>query len=177
MAIIAVLEYNQWFTKLSTKDYKLVQFCFYLYFKAKLVDFSNSFYLVLDFPAVSCYLKSAAFQSTDVCDQILRVVARSSRLEELMLDGAGLRRSENMRVKIRLMWHFFVKKQFPTFDLCLRFLFHFSDFAQKLASALAQNPSSALHTFNLSNNSLEDKGGNMFTRAHMRYIHVHVAGI
>uniref|UniRef100_A0A3P9M9Y0 CARMIL C-terminal domain-containing protein n=1 Tax=Oryzias latipes TaxID=8090 RepID=A0A3P9M9Y0_ORYLA len=85
VAIIAVLEYNQWFTKLSTKDYKL---------------------------------------STDVCDQILRVVARSSRLEELMLDGAGLR----------------------------------SDFAQKLASALAQNPSSALHTFNLSNNSLEDKG-------------------
>uniref|UniRef100_A0A3B3IN72 CARMIL pleckstrin homology domain-containing protein n=1 Tax=Oryzias latipes TaxID=8090 RepID=A0A3B3IN72_ORYLA len=85
VAIIAVLEYNQWFTKLSTKDYKL---------------------------------------SADVCDQILRVVARSSRLEELMLDGAGLR----------------------------------SDFAQKLASALAQNPSSALHTFNLSNNSLEDKG-------------------
>uniref|UniRef100_A0A3P9J0J3 CARMIL pleckstrin homology domain-containing protein n=1 Tax=Oryzias latipes TaxID=8090 RepID=A0A3P9J0J3_ORYLA len=85
VAIIAGLEYNQWFTKLSTKDYKL---------------------------------------SADVCDQILRVVARSSRLEELMLDGAGLR----------------------------------SDFAQKLASALAQNPSSALHTFNLSNNSLEDKG-------------------
>ncbi|RVE67058.1 hypothetical protein OJAV_G00113540 [Oryzias javanicus] len=85
VAIIAVLEYNQWFTKLSTKDYKL---------------------------------------STDVCDQILRVVARSSRLEELMLDNAGLR----------------------------------SDFAQKLASALSQNPSSTLHTLNLSNNSLEDKG-------------------
>ncbi|XP_024154124.1 F-actin-uncapping protein LRRC16A [Oryzias melastigma] len=85
VAIIAVLEYNQWFTKLSTKDYKL---------------------------------------STDVCDQILRVVARSSQLEELMLDNAGLR----------------------------------SDFAQKLASALSQNPSSTLHTLNLSNNSLEDKG-------------------
>lgn len=36
----------------------------------------------------------SASQSTDVCDQILRVVARSSRLEELVLDNAGLRRSE-----------------------------------------------------------------------------------
>uniref|UniRef100_UPI0037E75E8F F-actin-uncapping protein LRRC16A n=1 Tax=Semicossyphus pulcher TaxID=241346 RepID=UPI0037E75E8F len=85
VAIIAALEYNQWFTKLSTKDYKL---------------------------------------STDVCDQILRVLARSSRLEELVLDNAGLK----------------------------------SDFAQKLASALSHNPASTLHTLNLSNNSLEDKG-------------------
>ncbi|CAB1420744.1 unnamed protein product, partial [Pleuronectes platessa] len=85
VAIIAALEFNQWFTKLSTKDYKL---------------------------------------PTDVCDQILRVVARSSRLEELVLDNAGLR----------------------------------SDFAQKLAGALSQNPASTLHTLNLSNNSLEDKG-------------------
>ncbi|XP_045078031.1 F-actin-uncapping protein LRRC16A-like isoform X2 [Coregonus clupeaformis] len=85
VAIIVVLEYNQWFTKLSTKDYKL---------------------------------------STDVCEQILRVVARSSRLEELVLENAGLR----------------------------------SDFAQKLANALAYNPASVLHTLNLTNNSLEDKG-------------------
>ncbi|MED6245090.1 hypothetical protein ATANTOWER_031224, partial [Ataeniobius toweri] len=85
VAIIAVLEYNQWFTKLSTKDYKL---------------------------------------STDVCEQIFRVVARSSRLEELVLDNAGLK----------------------------------CDFAQKLAGALSQNPSCMLHTLNLSNNSLEDKG-------------------
>ncbi|KAM7384850.1 hypothetical protein PAMA_011960 [Pampus argenteus] len=83
--IIAALEYNQWFTKLSAKDYKL--------------------------PA-------------DVCDQILRVVSRSSRLEELVLDNTGLR----------------------------------SDFAQKLANALSHNPASTLHTLNLSNNSLEDKG-------------------
>ncbi|XP_034016732.1 F-actin-uncapping protein LRRC16A isoform X2 [Thalassophryne amazonica] len=83
--IIAALEYNQWFTKLSTKDYKL---------------------------------------STDVSEQILRVVARSTRLEELVLDNTGLR----------------------------------SDFAQKLASALSHNPASTLHTLNLTNNSLEDKG-------------------
>ncbi|KAM4706086.1 F-actin-uncapping protein LRRC16A isoform 2-T2 [Rhinophrynus dorsalis] len=50
--IVAALEYNQWFTKLSSKDLKL---------------------------------------STDVCDQILRVVNRSSRLEELVLENAGLR--------------------------------------------------------------------------------------
>ncbi|KAF4081602.1 hypothetical protein AMELA_G00163360 [Ameiurus melas] len=85
MAIVAVLEYNQWFTKLSLKDYK---------------------------------------PSTDLCDQILRVVARSSRLEELALENTGLK----------------------------------ADFAQKLASALSQNPHSALHTLNLANNSVEDKG-------------------
>uniref|UniRef100_A0A674C9W2 Capping protein regulator and myosin 1 linker 1 n=1 Tax=Salmo trutta TaxID=8032 RepID=A0A674C9W2_SALTR len=85
VAIIAVLEYNQWFTKLSTKDCKL---------------------------------------SADVSDQILRVVARSSRLEELVLDNAGLTR----------------------------------DFAQKLANALSHNPNSGLHTFNLANNPLEDRG-------------------
>uniref|UniRef100_UPI003AB0D878 F-actin-uncapping protein LRRC16A-like n=1 Tax=Centroberyx gerrardi TaxID=166262 RepID=UPI003AB0D878 len=85
VAIISVLEYNQWFTKLSTKDYKL---------------------------------------SADVCEQILRVVSRSTRLEELLLDNAGLK----------------------------------SDFAQKLAGALSHNPASALHTLNLANNSLEDKG-------------------
>uniref|UniRef100_A0A8D3AR94 CARMIL pleckstrin homology domain-containing protein n=1 Tax=Scophthalmus maximus TaxID=52904 RepID=A0A8D3AR94_SCOMX len=87
VAIVAALEFNQWFTKLSAKDYKL---------------------------------------STDVCDQILRVVARSSRLEELVLDNAGIKR-------------------------CV-------DFAQKLGGALSQNPASTLHTLNLSNNSLEDKG-------------------
>lgn len=34
-----------------------------------------------------CFL----LQSTDVCEQILRVVSRSSRLEELVLENAGLR--------------------------------------------------------------------------------------
>ncbi|XP_068425638.1 F-actin-uncapping protein LRRC16A-like isoform X2 [Clinocottus analis] len=85
VAIIAVLEFNQWFTKLSTKDYKL---------------------------------------SADVCEQILRVVSRSSRLEELVLDNAGLK----------------------------------TDFAQKLATALAHNHSSGLATINLANNPLEDRG-------------------
>ncbi|XP_041104000.1 F-actin-uncapping protein LRRC16A-like isoform X2 [Polyodon spathula] len=83
--IIAVLEYNQWFTKLSSKDLKL---------------------------------------SADVCEQILRVVGRSSWLEELVLENAGLK----------------------------------TDFAQKLANALALNPCSRLHTINLANNALEDRG-------------------
>ncbi|XP_062848691.1 F-actin-uncapping protein LRRC16A-like isoform X2 [Trichomycterus rosablanca] len=85
VAIIAVLEFNQWFTKLTTKDFKL---------------------------------------SADVCDQILRVVARSSRLEELVLDNAGLK----------------------------------TDFAQKLANALSHNANSGLHSLNLTNNPLEDRG-------------------
>nr|XP_024425756.2 F-actin-uncapping protein LRRC16A [Desmodus rotundus] len=83
--IIAALEYNQWFTRLSAKDLRL---------------------------------------STDVCEHILRVVSRSSRLEELVLENAGLR----------------------------------ADFAQKLASALAHNPGSGLHTINLAGNALEDRG-------------------
>uniref|UniRef100_A0A3Q2QT46 Capping protein regulator and myosin 1 linker 1 n=1 Tax=Fundulus heteroclitus TaxID=8078 RepID=A0A3Q2QT46_FUNHE len=103
VAIIAVLEFNQWFTKLSTKDYKL--------------------------PA-------------DVCEQILRVVSRSSRLEELVLDNAGLK----------------------------------TDFAQKLAAALAHNASSGLTSINLSNNPLEDRGvsslGAQFAKLHLGLKHL-----
>ncbi|XP_067366843.1 F-actin-uncapping protein LRRC16A-like isoform X4 [Channa argus] len=103
VAIIAVLEFNQWFNKLSTKDYKL---------------------------------------STDVCEQILRVVSRSSRLEELVLDNAGLK----------------------------------TDFAQKLAAALAHNPSSGLTTINLANNPLEDRGvsslGAQFAKLNMGLKHL-----
>nr|XP_015804568.2 F-actin-uncapping protein LRRC16A isoform X1 [Nothobranchius furzeri] len=103
VAIIAVLEFNQWFTRLSTKDYKL---------------------------------------SADVCEQILRVVSRSSRLEELVLDNAGLK----------------------------------TDFAQKLAAALAHNPSSGLTTINLSNNPLEDRGvsslGAQFAKLRMGLKHL-----
>ncbi|XP_028281497.1 F-actin-uncapping protein LRRC16A-like [Parambassis ranga] len=63
VAIIAVLEFNQWFTKLSTKDYKL---------------------------------------SADVCEQILRVVSRSSRLEELVLDNAGLKTDFAQKLAVAL---------------------------------------------------------------------------
>ncbi|MED6294510.1 F-actin-uncapping protein LRRC16A [Characodon lateralis] len=62
--------------------------------------------------------------SADVCEQILRVVSRSSRLEELVLDNAGLK----------------------------------TEFAQKLAAALAHNASSGLTSINLANNPLEDRG-------------------
>uniref|UniRef100_A0A8C5N7L2 CARMIL C-terminal domain-containing protein n=1 Tax=Gouania willdenowi TaxID=441366 RepID=A0A8C5N7L2_GOUWI len=103
VAIIAVLEFNQWFTKLSNKDYKL---------------------------------------SADVCEQILRVVSRSSHLEELVLDNAGLK----------------------------------TDFAQKLAAALAHNPNSGLTTINLANNPLEDRGvsslGGQFAKLHIGLKHL-----
>uniref|UniRef100_A0A8B9L8G5 Capping protein regulator and myosin 1 linker 1 n=1 Tax=Astyanax mexicanus TaxID=7994 RepID=A0A8B9L8G5_ASTMX len=83
VAIIAVLEFNQWFTKLSTKDYKLTHVC---------------------------------FSSLGVVQTLL---------------GS-------------LLWFF------------LR------DFAQKLANALAHNPNSGLHTLNLANNPLEDRGDALF---------------
>uniref|UniRef100_A0A8B9L860 Capping protein regulator and myosin 1 linker 1 n=1 Tax=Astyanax mexicanus TaxID=7994 RepID=A0A8B9L860_ASTMX len=83
VAIIAVLEFNQWFTKLSTKDYKLV------------------------------------------------IASISNRFENQALLGS-------------LLWFF------------LR------DFAQKLANALAHNPNSGLHTLNLANNPLEDRGDALF---------------
>lgn len=44
------------------------------------------------------------------------------------------------------------KVQFLLFSLFLR------DFAQKLANALSHNPTSGLHTINLANNPLEDRG-------------------
>ncbi|XP_015229721.1 PREDICTED: leucine-rich repeat-containing protein 16A isoform X2 [Cyprinodon variegatus] len=106
VAIIAVLEFNQWFTKLSTKDYKL---------------------------------------SADVCEQILRVVSRSSRLEELVLDNAGLK----------------------------------TEFAQKLAAALAHNPNSGLASINLANNPLEDRGvsslGSQFAKLHLGLKHLNLS--
>lgn len=46
----------------------------------------------------------------------------------------------------------------------------FSDFAQKLAGALSHNPASTLHTLNLSNNSLEDKGQDMCTHTHTLFV-------
>ncbi|XP_016116222.1 F-actin-uncapping protein LRRC16A [Sinocyclocheilus grahami] len=92
LAITAALEFNQWFIKLSIKDFKL---------------------------------------SADLCDQILRVVSRSTKLEELTLDNTGLK----------------------------------SDFAQKFAAALSQNPNSVLHTISLANNCLEDKGAVVLSSA------------
>ncbi|XP_031429460.1 F-actin-uncapping protein LRRC16A isoform X1 [Clupea harengus] len=121
VAIIAVLEYNQWFTKLSTKDYKLQN-------PLPLPPSSTSSSIrsvltTLRFPT-STLCNGTSLRSADVCEQILRVVARSSRLEELVLDNAGLK----------------------------------TDFVQKLANALAHNSSSGLHTLNLANNPLEDRG-------------------
>ncbi|XP_061902806.1 F-actin-uncapping protein LRRC16A-like isoform X1 [Entelurus aequoreus] len=63
VAIVGVLEFNQWFTKLMAKDCKL---------------------------------------STDVCEQILRVVSRSSRVEELILDNVGLRSDFAQKLSLAL---------------------------------------------------------------------------
>lgn len=92
-------------------------------------------------------------QPADVCEQILRVVSRSSRLEELVLDNVGLRRSEVNPQTHNISPLCLRHKRGLCFCVC-------SDFAQKLAVALSQNPASSLLSLNLSNNSLEDKGLN-----------------
>ncbi|XP_061752665.1 F-actin-uncapping protein LRRC16A-like isoform X2 [Nerophis ophidion] len=63
VAMVGVLEFNQWFSKLTAKDYKL---------------------------------------SPDVCEQILRVVSRSSRIEELLLDNVGLRSDFAQKLSLAL---------------------------------------------------------------------------
>ncbi|XP_072926024.1 capping protein, Arp2/3 and myosin-I linker protein 2 isoform X1 [Hemitrygon akajei] len=82
---VAALAFNQWFTKLFSKDLRL---------------------------------------SPDVIEQILYVISLSTKLEELVLENAGIK----------------------------------FDTAQKIAQALEENVNPALHTINLSNNQLEDKG-------------------
>ncbi|XP_060693724.1 capping protein, Arp2/3 and myosin-I linker protein 2 isoform X2 [Hemiscyllium ocellatum] len=82
---VAALAFNQWFTKLFSKDLRL---------------------------------------SPDVIEQVLYVISLSTKLEELVLENAGLK----------------------------------FDAGQKIALALKENFHPALHTINLSNNQLEDRG-------------------
>ncbi|XP_032892164.1 capping protein, Arp2/3 and myosin-I linker protein 2 [Amblyraja radiata] len=82
---VAALAFNQWFTKLFSKDLRL---------------------------------------SPDVIEQVLYVISWSTKLEELVLENAGIK----------------------------------FDAAQKIAQAMEENVNPALHTINLSNNQLEDRG-------------------
>ncbi|XP_078067073.1 capping protein, Arp2/3 and myosin-I linker protein 2 [Mustelus asterias] len=82
---VAALAFNQWFTKLFSKDLRL---------------------------------------SPDVIEQVLYVISLSSKLEELVLENAGMK----------------------------------FDAGQKIALALEENFHPVLHTINLSNNQLEDRG-------------------
>nr|XP_005992841.2 PREDICTED: leucine-rich repeat-containing protein 16C [Latimeria chalumnae] len=82
---VAALSFNQWFTKLHCKDFRL---------------------------------------NVEITEQILYLISKSVHLEELVLENCGLK----------------------------------SDFAQRFGQALEDHPSSALHTINLANNHLEDRG-------------------
>uniref|UniRef100_UPI00398EC8AE capping protein, Arp2/3 and myosin-I linker protein 2 n=1 Tax=Pristiophorus japonicus TaxID=55135 RepID=UPI00398EC8AE len=82
---VATLAFNQWFTKLFSKDLRL---------------------------------------SPDVIEQVLYVISWSTKLEELVLENAGMK----------------------------------FDAGQKIALALEENCHPVLHTINLSNNQLEDRG-------------------
>ncbi|XP_020557520.1 capping protein, Arp2/3 and myosin-I linker protein 3 isoform X2 [Oryzias latipes] len=61
---------------------------------------------------------------SEVTEQVLHTVSKSSCLEELTLENAGLK----------------------------------SDFPQKMSAALSENPSSVIHSLNLSHNSLDNQG-------------------
>ncbi|KAJ8278274.1 hypothetical protein GJAV_G00085820 [Gymnothorax javanicus] len=61
---------------------------------------------------------------SEVLDQILHTLSKSSSLEEVTLENAGLR----------------------------------SDFPQKMALALAENPASVIHSLNLAHNTLDNQG-------------------
>ncbi|KAL2097131.1 hypothetical protein ACEWY4_006338 [Coilia grayii] len=61
---------------------------------------------------------------SEVVDQVLHTVSKSSSLEELTLENAGLK----------------------------------SDFPQKMAAALCENPASLIHSLNLAHNTLDSQG-------------------
>uniref|UniRef100_A0A6Q2XPF8 CARMIL C-terminal domain-containing protein n=1 Tax=Esox lucius TaxID=8010 RepID=A0A6Q2XPF8_ESOLU len=61
---------------------------------------------------------------SEVVDQVLHTVSKSSSLEELTLENAGLK----------------------------------SDFPQKMATALSENPASVIHSLNLAHNTLDNQG-------------------
>ncbi|XP_060934311.1 capping protein, Arp2/3 and myosin-I linker protein 3-like [Limanda limanda] len=61
---------------------------------------------------------------SEVTEQVLHTVSKSSSLEEITLENAGLK----------------------------------SDFPQKMSAALSENPSSVIHSLNLSHNSLDNQG-------------------
>ncbi|XP_072523591.1 F-actin-uncapping protein LRRC16A isoform X2 [Salminus brasiliensis] len=120
MGIVAVLEYNQWFTRLSLKDYRL---------------------------------------STDLCDQILRVVARSSRLEELVLENTGLKADFAQKLANAL-------SQNPHSALHTLILANNSLEDKGIASLSSSlgKLSTGLKHLNLSKNSLSTKGVNILAQ-------------
>ncbi|XP_037831643.1 F-actin-uncapping protein LRRC16A isoform X2 [Kryptolebias marmoratus] len=121
VSIIAVLEYNQWFTKLSSKDFKM---------------------------------------STDVYDQIFKVVARSSRLEELVMDNAGLKSDFGQKLATALSHN-------PSCTLQTLILSNNSledKGVAALSAQLAKLPMGLKH-LNLSRTSLSPKGVNSLCQA------------
>ncbi|KAL6100246.1 carmil1 [Pungitius sinensis] len=121
VAIIAALEFNQWFTKLSTKDFKL---------------------------------------STDICEQILRVVARSGRLEELVLDNTGLKSDFAQKLANALSYN--AASTLQTLNLSNNPLEDKG--VSALSAQLAKLPMGLKH-LNLSRTSMSPKGVNSLCQA------------
>ncbi|XP_073668814.1 F-actin-uncapping protein LRRC16A-like isoform X2 [Paramisgurnus dabryanus] len=120
VAIIAALEFSQWFIKLSIKDIKL---------------------------------------TADLCEQILRVVSRSTKLEELTLENTGLKSDFAVRFASAL-------SQNPNSSLhtinfsnnCLE------DKGVVVLSSVLSKLTSGLKQMDLSKNSLSHKGVNILAQ-------------
>ncbi|XP_054619563.1 F-actin-uncapping protein LRRC16A-like isoform X2 [Dunckerocampus dactyliophorus] len=121
VAIVGVLEFNQWFTKLVSKDVKL---------------------------------------STEVCEQILRVLSRSDRLEELVLDNAGLRSDFAHKMSLALSHN-------PASSLHTLILSNnaLEDKGVCALSGQLTKLATGLKQLNLSRNSLSPKGINFLCQA------------
>ncbi|XP_030067980.1 F-actin-uncapping protein LRRC16A isoform X3 [Microcaecilia unicolor] len=119
--IVAALDYNQWFTKLSSKDLKL---------------------------------------SADVCDQILKVVSRSSRLEELVLENAGLRIDFAQKLANALAHN--LNSGLHTINLASNPL---EDRGVSVLSALFAKLPKGIKQLNLSKTSISPKGVNSLSQS------------
>ncbi|MGH0132280.1 UNVERIFIED_CONTAM: hypothetical protein FKN15_033921 [Acipenser sinensis] len=84
--------------------------------------FSETYAALCDYNGIGC--KEEVQWGSEVTEQVLHTLSKSSSLEEITLENSGLK----------------------------------SDFAQKLALALSENPVCVVHSLNLAHNQLDDKG-------------------
>ncbi|XP_073677636.1 F-actin-uncapping protein LRRC16A [Garra rufa] len=120
LAITAALELNQWFIKLSIKDFKL---------------------------------------TADLCDQILRVVSRSSKLEELVLDNTGLKSDFAQKFAAALSQN--LNSAIHTISLANNCL---EDKGAVVLSSALSKLTPGLKQLDLSKNSLSAKGVNVLAQ-------------
>lgn len=122
-------------------------------------------------------------QNSEVVEQVLHTISKSSSLEELTLENAGLKAWDTLTLSLSLsrtclslcislqyilcVWIFLTAATgflWGVFLLIFFFFVHFClvfarrDFPQKMAVALAENPASVLHSLNLAHNAFDNQG-------------------